>query len=199
MMMEPAQSIESMKGSHREWVGNGPRHPPAWAASGAGRPTGASGPPPPPPGGRMGASPAPRPGGCIPREGSAAGGHRSDGAPGAPARGVRAPTTGAAPRAPGAAQLGQASCDGDSCESCDNNTRLSDRRLATIMPADPAMCDCDSRAERLRYWCPISGYFASSGQPRAVHHGLPPAAEEGLVLDRRGIPIRKSCLVCKNR
>ena len=71
--------------------------------------------------------------------------------------------------------------------------RLSDRRL-------PAMCDCDSRAERLRYWCPISGYFASSGQPRAVHHGLPPAAEEGLVLDRRGIPVRrKSCLVCKNR
>ena len=122
MMMEPAQSIESMKGSHREWVGNGPRHPPAWATSGAGRPTGASGPPPPPPpGGRMGASPAPRPGGCIPREGSAAGGHRSDGAPGAPARGVRAPTTGAAPRAPGAAQLGQASCDGDSCDSCDNN------------------------------------------------------------------------------
>ena len=144
MMMEPAQSIESMKGSHREWVGNGPRHPPAWATSGAGRPTGASGPPPPPPGGRMGASPAPRPGGCIPREGSAAGGHRSDGAPGAPARGVRAPTTGAAPRAPGAAQLGQASCDGDSCESCDNNTRLSDRRLPAIMPADPAMCDCDT-------------------------------------------------------
>ena len=217
MMMEPAQSIESMKGSHREWVGNGPRHPPAWATSGAGRPTGgarrwvragllrrrrwrhrrrsgrAASRRRRPAGGwaraRLRAQAAAFPG----KEGSAAGGHRSDGAPGAPARGVRAPTTGAAPRAPGAAQLGQASCDGDSCESCDNNTRLSDRRL-------PAMCDCDSRAERLRYWCPISGYFASSGQPRAVHHGLPPAAEEGLVLDRRGIPVRrKSCLVCKNR
>ena len=94
--------------------------PPPPAPLAALPPIGASG-PPPPPGGRMGASPAPRPGGCIPREGSAAGGHRSDGAPGAPARGVRAPTTGAAPRAPGAAQLGQASCDGDSCESCDNN------------------------------------------------------------------------------
>ena len=59
--------------------------PPPPAPLAALPPIGASGPPPPPPpGGRMGASPAPRPGGCIPREGSAAGGHRSDGAPGAP-------------------------------------------------------------------------------------------------------------------
>ena len=130
MMMEPAQSIESMKGSHREWVGNGPRHPPAWATSGAGRPTGASGPPPPPPGGRMGASPAPRPGGCIPREGRFSRwrpsfrrcpGRSRPGRAGSNDRSC-ATSTGCCTTSPGY-------CDGDSCESCDNNTRLSDRRL----------------------------------------------------------------------